>query len=63
MKKIITLTLICSALALSACAQKGAANYGYETQAPYGDSRTVGKAQAPMATHKAEKTFSSAQHK
>lgn len=62
MNKLFTLSLVCGALALSACAQKNAdANYGYETQAPYADERTVGDTGAPAP--KAEKVFSASQHK
>lgn len=50
MKKLVTLSVVGLALALSACAsQKGDSDYGYERQAPYSDSRTVG-AKEPVAT-------------
>lgn len=42
MKKIALITVVGSALALSACAAKGSADYSHENQAPYASERTVG---------------------
>lgn len=43
MKKLVTFCVLGAALALSACAsQSGDADYGYESQAPYANERTVG---------------------
>ncbi len=50
MKKIVAITVIGAALALSACANKQAVDYGYEKQAPYASDRTVGTSQAAPAT-------------
>lgn len=50
-----------TALALSACAgTDGSADYGYETQAPYADDRTVGADEAPR---QAEQVFEKRQMK
>lgn len=61
MKKFASLALIAAVMALSACASKGSADYGYETNAPYGSERTVGaqKTQAKKAT----KVYKSSQAK
>lgn len=58
MKKFASLALIASVMALSACASKGSANYGYETNAPYASERTVG-----AQTKKANKTYKATQMK
>lgn len=43
MKKIVSVCLLGTALALSACASgERNADYSYETAAPYTESRTVG---------------------
>jgi hypothetical protein len=42
MKKLAAISIIGAALALSACANKQAVDYGYEKQAPYSSARTVG---------------------
>lgn len=62
MKKLIYTLMIGSALALTACASNTKnADYGYESQAPYADERTVGAEEpAPM---KAERVFESRQRK
>ena len=59
MKKFASLALIACVMALSACASKGSADYGYETNAPYASERTVGKTQAK----KAAKVYKASQSK
>lgn len=48
MKKVALMMIVGSALALTACASKGGADYAYENQAPYASERTVGKDKAPV---------------
>ena len=50
MKKFAVLTVVGAALALSACANKQAVDYGYEKQAPYASDRTVGSTTHTPAT-------------
>ena len=61
MKKLVTLMLVVVAAGLSACANKGGADYGYETTAPYADERTVGNAKAPAKS--GDQVFQRAQAK
>jgi len=62
MKKFLSLALIsASLLSVAACANKGSADYGYETKAPYADERTVGADQKPVK--KADKVFKARQAK
>jgi len=61
MKKLMMTMMFGTALALSACAgTDGSADYGYETQAPYADDRTVGADEAPR---QAEQVFEKRQMK
>ena len=60
MKKLIATLMIGSALALTACAADGSADYSYESQAPYADERTVGN-ETPAAP--AERVFEQRQRK
>lgn len=59
MKKVITLCLVGTVLALTACANKmrGDTDYSYENQAPYAKDRTVG------GEKPADKVFVQQQHK
>lgn len=60
MKKLITILLVGSALSLTACAGTDHnADYGYESQAPYANERTVG-AEEPV---QAERVFERSQRK
>lgn len=59
MKKLIATLMIGSALALTACAADGSADYSYESQAPYADERTVGAQEAAPA----ERVFEQRQRK
>jgi hypothetical protein len=61
MKKLVAITVIGAALALSACANKQAVDYGYEKQAPYASDRTVGSQQATTTSGAA--VFKSKQNK
>jgi hypothetical protein len=65
MKKVSMIALMAVALAAGACANKQpAADYTYETQAPYAEERTVGEQQqAPVVEHQAERNFDRAQRK
>lgn len=56
MKKLVAFVVLGAALAVSACAANGSADYGYETQAPYASDRTVGD-------HGAEPVFQARQAK
>jgi uncharacterized lipoprotein YmbA len=60
MKKFMTIMLVGTALALTACSStEKEADYSYETEAPYADERTVGaEIVAP-----AEKVFVAKQRK
>lgn len=61
MKKLVTTLMVGSALALTACANTNTeADYGYETQAPYADERTVGENEQPAP---AERVFQQRQRK
>lgn len=63
MKKLALIGLVGTAVALSACASKtGDANYGYESAAPYSDSRTVGT-EGAVETSKGDTMFRSGQMK
>lgn len=61
MKKVALIAVIGSALALTACASKGSADYAYENNAPYASERTVGADKAPVT--KADRVYSSKQAK
>lgn len=60
MKKVITTLMVGAVLSLAACAADGNADYGYETNAPYANERTVGDQKQPM---QAERTFEQKQRK
>lgn len=60
MRKLIATLMVGSALALTACAADGQADYSYESQAPYADERTVGSEEAPA---QAERVFEQRQRK
>jgi hypothetical protein len=62
MKKLAAFTIIGAALALSACANKQAVDYGYEKQAPYASDRTVGTSQ-PAPAAKGDTVFKAKQNK
>lgn len=63
MKKVFTIALACGALSLTACETRQAdAHYGYETQAPYSDTRTVGNQPQPQP-QPAERVFYERQRK
>lgn len=71
MKKLMTMTMICGAMAVSACASNGSnTDYTGEVAAPYADERTVGHeemmaapAKTAPAPKKAEKVFHASQVK
>ncbi len=64
MKKFVTTLMVGSAMALAACAPtKTEADFGYETQAPYADERTVGRVQQPAPAPRAERVFETRQRK
>lgn len=42
MKRFMTIAMVGTVLALSACADNTGADYTYETQAPYASERTAG---------------------
>lgn len=62
MRKFVTTFLVGAALSLTACAGTDhSADYGYESEAPYADERTVGaEEEAPV---RAERTFERVQRK
>ena len=71
MKKLMTLCMVGSAMALSACASNGSdVDYSYEQQAPYAEERTasggpedVVVVETKKVEHKMERTFEKAQRK
>lgn len=60
MKKIMTFSLMGLALGLAACGNTKEADYTYEQQAPFADSRTQGAAEAPVV---ADRVYTRAQRK
>jgi len=63
MKKLIAISLVGTALALSACASKGKnADYSYENAAPYAHERTAGEG-AVTTTSRGDRVFRSRQAK
>ncbi|MBI4030453.1 MAG: hypothetical protein HY370_02150 [Proteobacteria bacterium] len=63
MKKLIAISLVGTALALSACASKGkTTDYSYENAAPYAHERTAGEGTATTTT-RADRVFKSSQTK
>ena len=65
MKKIFTVSMVCVALAASACANTDRnADYTYETQAPYASERTVGDETVTAAPQSSgQRMFESRQRK
>lgn len=64
MKKLIAISLVGSALALSACASKGqTADYSHENAAPYAQERTAGESGAVTTTSRGDRVFKSQQTK
>ena len=64
MKKLFTISLIGSALALSACANNGSeGSYAYEQNAPYASERTVGNESAQAQTQRGDTMYRNKQVK